>query len=278
MQVAVFVDAGYLYAQGSTLLAGKKQPRNLVILNVDATLEALRKLCNEVAPGQRLLRIYWYDGLPRSGRMSSEQEQVASAPYTKLRLGVINSNGEQKGVDSLIVTDIIDLARNRAVTSAIVLSGDEDIRIGVQIAQTFGVQVHLLGIKPARGSQSPDLIQEADTHHEWTEGLMKSLISILEQDFDPETDRKVVPSIAPAAPTALTLEAVFDTAINDCLNTVDTRILEVAIAAFRANPSVVPSELDRPTLGRIRNTLGRDLTELERKGYRARFRSALNQH
>jgi uncharacterized LabA/DUF88 family protein len=279
MQIAVFVDAGYLYAQGSTLLAGKKQPRNLVILNVEATLAALRQLCNEVALGQRLLRIYWYDGLPRSGRMSSEQEQVASAPYTKLRLGVINSNGEQKGVDSLIVTDIIDLARNRAVTSALVLSGDEDIRIGVQIAQTFGVQVHLLGIKPARGSQSPDLIQEADTHHEWTEDLVKSLISILEQDFDPEMDRKVVHANASAAVQAsLPLDAVFDTAINDCLNTVDTRVLENAVAAFRANPSAVPSELDRPTLGRIRNTLGRDLTEVERKSYRTRFRAALAQH
>lgn len=275
MQIAVFVDAGYLYAQGSSLLAGKKQPRNIVLLNIEATLTALRTLCDEVAPGQRLLRIYWYDGLPRSGRMSSEQEQVASAPYTKLRLGVINSNGEQKGVDSLIVTDIIDLARNRAITSALVLSGDEDIRIGVQIAQTFGVQVHLLGIKPARGSQSPDLIQEADTHHEWTEDLVKSLISILEQDFDPETDRKVVPSNAQAL---LPIESVFDTAINDGLNTVDTRVLEIAIAAFKANPSVVPSELDRPTLGRIRNTLGRDLTEAERKTYRARFKSVLAQH
>jgi len=278
MQIAVFVDAGYLYAQGSTLLAGKKQPRNIVLLNIEATLKALGNLCNEVAPGQRLLRIYWYDGLPRSGRMSSEQEQVANAPYTKLRLGVINSNGEQKGVDSLIVTDIIDLARNRAVTSALVLSGDEDIRIGVQIAQTFGVQVHLLGIRPARGSQSPDLIQEADTHHEWTEDLIKSIISILDQDFDPETDRKVVPTNTPASYALLTIESVFDTAINDSLNTVDTRVLESAIAAFKANPSVVPSELDRPTLGRIRNTLGRDLTEAERKTYRARFKSVLAQH
>jgi hypothetical protein len=30
----------------------------------------------------------------------------------------VNSSGEQKGVDSLIVTDLIDLARNRGITDA----------------------------------------------------------------------------------------------------------------------------------------------------------------
>jgi hypothetical protein len=275
MQIAVFVDAGYLYAQGSALASGKKQPRNLVLLNVPETLIALRDLCELVAPGHRLLRIYWYDGLPRSGRMTSEQEQVASAPYTKLRLGVINSSGEQKGVDSLIVTDLIDLARNRAVSGALVLSGDEDIRIGVQIAQTFGVQVHLLGIKPARGSQSPDLIQEADTHHEWTDEIIQKLITVRQPDYVPETSPSSPVTSQKLEGATASLDAIFVGAINDCLDQIDGRILSSALSAFAVNPKSVPPELDRQTLGRIKAALSRDLDDNERQAYRARFRAIL---
>jgi uncharacterized LabA/DUF88 family protein len=34
----------------------------------------------------------------------------------------------------LIGTDLIELARNHAISDAVLLSGDEDLRIGVQIA------------------------------------------------------------------------------------------------------------------------------------------------
>ena len=92
---------------------------------------------------------------------------LAHLPRVKLRLGFVNTVGEQKGVDSLIVTDMITLARNRAMTDAVLLSGDEDLRVGVQQAQEFGVRVHLLGIRPSRGSQSLFLLQEADSTDEW---------------------------------------------------------------------------------------------------------------
>ena len=51
----------------------------------------------------------------------------------------MNSSGPAKGVDSLIVTDMITLARNGAMSDAVLLSGDEDLRVGVQQAQEFGV-------------------------------------------------------------------------------------------------------------------------------------------
>ena len=49
--------------------------------------------------------------------------------------------------------------------------------MGVQQAQEFGVRVHLVGIKPSRGSQSLSLLQEADTTHEWTEAEVASFLS-----------------------------------------------------------------------------------------------------
>ena len=81
-------------------------------------------------------------------RPSQEQLDLAHSDDVKLRLGFINEYGQQKGVDSLIVTDLVELARNHAISDAVILSGDEDIRIGVQIAQSFGVRAHLTGSGP----------------------------------------------------------------------------------------------------------------------------------
>ncbi len=60
-----------------------------------------------------------------------DQDEVGWSEDAKLRLGLVNTRGEQKGVESLIVTDLIELARNCAITDALILSGDEDIKIGV---------------------------------------------------------------------------------------------------------------------------------------------------
>jgi hypothetical protein len=46
-----------------------------------------------------LLRIYWYDAM-RLGRPTPEQMALADFPDIKIRLGQVNSAGEQKGVDA----------------------------------------------------------------------------------------------------------------------------------------------------------------------------------
>lgn len=98
--------------------------------------------------------------------MTVEQLVLADMQDVKVRLGSINSAGQQKGVDSLLVTDLIDLARNQAISDAVVVTGDGDMRIALQIAQSFGVRVQLLGLEPSRSSQSTLLRQEADTVRE----------------------------------------------------------------------------------------------------------------
>lgn len=279
LQIAVFVDAGYVYAQGSALIARQKQPRTAIELNVKEVLVRLRRAAEDACPGGRMLRTYWYDGLLRGGRPNSEQIEVANAPLSKLRLGMVNSKGEQKGVDSLIVTDLIDLARNRVISDALIVSGDEDIRIGVQVAQTFGVQVHLLGIKPARGSQSPDLIQEADTHREWTEDDVNAflVVRLLAPVAGPASVVDAPQAGAEAGREAESLEAAIQAEIAATIVQLDTTKRESVRAAARATPGRVPPELDRPTLARIRNRVGRDLTDPERKAFRAKFSRILGE-
>lgn len=123
----MFVDAGYLFAAGTKELFGEQLKREDVSLNYVAVEEKLR-LAAEEHSKLDLLRIYWYDGAYL--HPTTQHTELARLSNVKVRLGLINSRGEQKGVDSLIVTDMITLARNRAMDSCMLLTGDEDIRVG----------------------------------------------------------------------------------------------------------------------------------------------------
>jgi len=60
-QTAVFIDAGYLFAAGSTLIANDRLPRNKWQLDYEVLLAFLTKLAEELTQ-LPLRRIDWYDG------------------------------------------------------------------------------------------------------------------------------------------------------------------------------------------------------------------------
>lgn len=211
-RVAIFVDAGYLFAQGSVALSGHKLPRGSIVLDHEKAVVALIAHSFEVS-GAPLLRVYWYDGT--STGPTSQHITLAHLRDVKVRLGFVNSVEEQKGVDSLIVTDLISLARNRAMTDAVLLSGDEDLRVGVQQAQEFGIRVHLLGIRPSRGSQSIFLLQECDTTHEWGSDDLKPFLACKQLEPVRNAAPTTVPTLAVniAAPPATSVGPLEQVAI-----------------------------------------------------------------
>jgi uncharacterized LabA/DUF88 family protein len=264
-RVAVLVDAGYLFAQGSMLRFGEKLPRGEIDLNYTAVASALRTVAETVS-GVGLLRIYWYDGT--STGPTPQHSSLAYLDSVKVRLGFVNSSGEQKGVDSLIVTDMIALARNRAVSDAVLLSGDEDLRVGVQQAQDFGVRVHLLGIKPSRGSQSVFLIQEADTTHEWEDADLAPFLSRRAPRPTPSATPAIESALAPTAqPVAqFRFEAVIRE-IAVAISLADLSALVDEIDSART----IPFDHDRALLARSRAVIGRDLDSSEKRQVRKRF-------
>lgn len=161
-RTGIFIDAGYLFASGSVLLCGEKLRRGEIHLENTAFLDFIRNKATQLT-ALPLLRVYWYDGT--DGPPTPKHIALAYLPDVKLRLGLVNRQGAQKGVDSLIVTDLINLSRNRAMASAVLLTGDEDIRVGVLQAQEYGVRVHLVGVAASSASehnQAALLKQEAD--------------------------------------------------------------------------------------------------------------------
>lgn len=117
--VAIFVDAGYLFAQGAVALTGSNKPRAQLKLDETAAVAELVAIATVKSGSSRLLRVYWYDGSPGTGKLSLEHATLAHTDYIKLRLGQMDSQGQQKGVDSLIITDLIELGRNRAITACL---------------------------------------------------------------------------------------------------------------------------------------------------------------
>ena len=270
-RVAVFVDAGYLYAAGATAITGSKQNRTNIKLEQQKTINRLKNTANEQASDVPLLRIYWYDGQV-GGQPSREQRSLASTDNIKVRLGFVTATGRQKGVDSLIVTDLIELARNQAISDAVLLSGDGDLRIAVQIAQSFGVRVHLIEIETNEGNQSNFLKQEADTTKKWRRDDIQEILSVaIDTDSHLDTSQDNLNSsdgeddqddilIQVAAEVAGALSD------ND-LTTVYENI---------SRNSSIPQENDKTLLKAGKDKLERWLEEPEKYTLRDRFKKAIS--
>ena len=269
---AIFVDAGYFYAAGAQAAFGVATSRKRVSVKSPATL--LNDLAAAAAvpvDAKPLLRVYWYDAMP-GPRLSLEQSAIALLPAVKLRLGALNSAGEQKGVDSLIVTDLIELARNGAISDAVLLSGDEDLRIAVQLAQSFGVKVHILAAGNPAQNVSSSLQMEADS------------VSALDGAWFANHFIKAAPTAAPATvaleqPAAAQKAAVKEPSLVEAAEQICAALLCEATSAqvsglhehFKAQQSV-PPEFDRKLIAKVAALLaGRKLSGDEMRSVRGVF-------
>ncbi|MFH8464611.1 NYN domain-containing protein [Streptomyces sp. NPDC017991] len=159
---AIFVDAGYLYAAAGRLVAGTED-RRAFELDAEGLIDALIDRARTIFADSRLLRVYWYDGARRRIH-TAEQQSIAELPDVKVRLGNLNANNQQKGVDSLIRSDLESLARHRAISDAALIGGDEDLVSAVEAAQGYGARVHLWGIEAPEGrNQAEPLLWEVDS-------------------------------------------------------------------------------------------------------------------
>jgi uncharacterized LabA/DUF88 family protein len=173
---AIFVDAGYLYAAAGRLVAGTED-RRAFDLEAEGLIDALIDKARTIFADSRLLRVYWYDGARRRIH-TAEQQSIAELPDVKVRLGNLNSNNQQKGVDSLIRTDLESLARHRAISDAALLGGDEDLVSAVEAAQGYGARVHLWGIEAPEGrNQAEPLLWEVDSQRTFDLDFFKPYVS-----------------------------------------------------------------------------------------------------
>jgi len=264
-RTAVFVDAGYLFAEGARLITGEKLARGELHLDYDAVLGLLADLARAIT-GLPLLRLYWYDGA--TAGPTPQQLALAYRPSVKLRLGFVNEQGQQEGVDSLLVTDLIHLARNRAMADALLLTGDEDIRVGVQQAQEYGVRVHLLGIEPARENQSGLLAQEADSIRELTRSEVQSFLKRAQQASSALAPASSAPQAAAVA------QSESPGSLEEMARRIAAELLPEQMHAFLEDSlgGSIPAPIDaRLLVAGTRATDGGPLTAEQKRRLRAAF-------
>ncbi|OIJ91485.1 NYN domain-containing protein [Streptomyces sp. MUSC 14] len=160
----VLVDAGYLLGAAASLLAGEPS-RSRITVDHTALIQALRERA-EAETERPLLRIYWFDGAP-DRVPQPEHRRLRVMPRVTVRLGALTrSDGRwaQKGVDAAMHAELTELARNRACSDVVLVTGDGDLLPGMMAAKEHGVAVHLWAVQAADGdyNQSEDLVAEAD--------------------------------------------------------------------------------------------------------------------
>ncbi|MFE0253091.1 NYN domain-containing protein [Streptomyces sp. NPDC059010] len=160
----VLVDAGYLLGAAASLLAGEPS-RSRITVDHAALIQGLRERA-ESDTQQPLLRIYWFDGAP-DRVPQPEHRRLRVMPRVTVRLGALTrSDGRwaQKGVDAAMHAELTELARNRACSDVVLVTGDGDLLPGMMAAKEHGVAVHLWAVQAADGdyNQSEDLVAEAD--------------------------------------------------------------------------------------------------------------------
>jgi len=126
--------------------------------------EGLLQLLSDLArerTGLPVLRCYWYEATV-DGRRTAEQDALADIPGIKLRVAKIRP-GRREGVETEIHRDLTTLARNSAVSDALVVSAGEDLAQVITDVQDLGMRVTLVHIAvDGNWTISRSLRQESD--------------------------------------------------------------------------------------------------------------------
>ena len=251
---ALLIDAGYFFAAGAEAAFGSGVPRREIrLVDPERAVQDLHEQAAALCGDLQLLCTYWYDAMPGPS-LSLEQSELALQSGLKLRLGVLNNVGQQKGVDSLVVTDLIELARNRAVVDAVLMSGDEDLRVGVQIAQSYGLRVHLWGAGNTAKNVSRSLRMEADSFasidDEW---FVRSFehVEVPRAEYGTGTES----SVFLEAIEGESLPSAADRVARELLSNLDARGIDQLIAVFQVGQNV-PLDYDRRLIGATARLMG----------------------
>ncbi|MEV0997293.1 NYN domain-containing protein [Nonomuraea sp. NPDC050202] len=204
---ALFVDAGYLLADGAMAVHGTRH-REAVSWDYPGLLQLMTSLARE-RTGLPLLRCYWYEATVE-GRRTPEHDALADIPGLKLRLSRIRP-GRREGVDAQVHRDLMTLARNNAICDAVVVSGDEDLAQVVCDAQDLGIRVSVIHIAADGGwAVSRSLRQECDDLVELGAAHLRPYVSLLtgvsessNGHHQPISNGHSTPSLPPAQPPSL---------------------------------------------------------------------------
>jgi hypothetical protein len=196
---ALFVDAGYVLADGAMAVHGTRR-RESVSWDYAGLLQLLSSLARERS-GLPLLRCYWYEATVE-GRRNADHDTLADLPGVKLRVAKMRP-GRREGVESEIHRDLTTLARNKAVSDAMVVSAEEDLAQVVSDVQDLGLRVSLLHLAvDGNWTISRTLRQECDDIVEISSAHLRPYVELISGAEPPRPDEREAAPVFAHRPTA----------------------------------------------------------------------------
>jgi hypothetical protein len=182
---ALFVDASYVLADGAMAVHGTHR-RESVSWDYPGLLQLLGNLAMERA-NLPLLRCYWYEATVE-GRRSADHDTLADLPGVKLRVAKMRP-GHREGVEGEIHRDLTTLARNKAVSDAMVISAEEDLAQVIADVQDMGMRVTLLQIVGEGNGTAPRALrQECDDIVEISAAHLRPYVELISGAEPPRSD------------------------------------------------------------------------------------------
>jgi uncharacterized LabA/DUF88 family protein len=163
-----FIDAGYLEARWLSNRGGARR------LDGSGIATALAIRLQQWAGNNELIRVYVYDAEhepthPDYPAQRQRFDELASTSGVRLRLGQLvrrapgsqKARFEQKGVDTLLVLDLVKMAQQGAYDIAVVCTGDRDLAEAVRVVgDDYSRRVWLW--TPDQASVAKELVHAAD--------------------------------------------------------------------------------------------------------------------
>ncbi|MGW0486524.1 NYN domain-containing protein [Nonomuraea sp. NPDC003214] len=192
-----------------------KKPVGEVKIEADELVEWFRISAHRL--DMSFLRAYWYDGAykvddPNFRAQRERFAELETCAGLQLRLGHLEARPfdhkialknavreagysyeklrehfrpeklyQQKGVDTLLVLDMMRLAQQGACDTFILVAGDRDLAEAVRAVQQTGVKVYLA--HPAGAPLATELRDLADMRISWSEALVRQLTSTHQERF-----------------------------------------------------------------------------------------------
>ena len=172
---ALFVDAGYVLGDGALAVHGTRN-RESVSWDYAGVLGVLKSVARDHT-GLPLLRCYWYE-VPVEGGRGSEHDFLADLPGVTLRLGKVK-HGRREGVEGEIRRDLTTLARNRAISDALVVTAEEDLAQAISDVQDLGLRVTLVHIAAPGRTPAAALRRECDEIVEISEAHLRPSVELV---------------------------------------------------------------------------------------------------
>jgi len=174
VKIAIFIDGAYLDKIA--------EPEFGVRIDYE-------KISKELSLGKELLRTYYYHCEPyqsnpptpeESERFSRAQRffsMLTKLPRFEVRLGklqCISGEFRQKGVDTLLSIDMVNLAASGKISDAVLLAGDSDYIPAIKVIKDHGVNITLFHSKN-RGSYHSALWDICDERFPIDLGLIEKI-------------------------------------------------------------------------------------------------------